>query len=118
MERRTWAWASAALLGVVFPLVYAVGVLSGFTRSETICAIQAGKGPSNRPQSITESAFPLSHVCRWSDGTTVDLVPAAINPLLYACLAGTALCSVLAVRATVRRRRNSSESDVVPPPTR
>ncbi|MFG2459120.1 hypothetical protein ACGFWE_18920 [Streptomyces sp. NPDC048523] len=106
LERRTWAWTGAALLGVLLSLVvYAVGALSGFTRSEESCAIQAGKGPPNRPQSITDGAFPVSRVCRWSDGTTVDLVPAAINPLLYACLTGVAVCSVLAVRGAVKRKK-------------
>lgn len=73
--RRIWIRAGAALLtGLLTLLVYGVGLLSGFTRSATICAVRAGKAPSQRPSSITESFFPLSKECQWTDGTTVDLV--------------------------------------------
>ncbi|WP_326785742.1 hypothetical protein [Streptomyces sp. NBC_00151] len=106
LERTTWRWTGGALLGVLVTLlVYATGALAGFTQAAEICAIQAGRGPSSRPVSITESAFPPAHVCRWTDGTTVDLVPAWVGPLLYAGLAGVVVCSVLAVRAAAKRKK-------------
>ncbi|MFE0351217.1 hypothetical protein [Streptomyces griseoluteus] len=107
--RRIWIRAGAALLtGLLTLLVYGVGLLSGFTQSATICAVRAGKGPSQRPSSITESFFPLSKECRWTDGTTVDLVPAWINALLWAGLAGVVLYSVLAVRAALESQKESA----------
>ncbi|MFF3671925.1 hypothetical protein [Microtetraspora malaysiensis] len=49
--------------------------------------------------------LPLTHQCRWSDGTTTDLVPAYVNPVVYACLALVLACIVMAVRAARRNRR-------------
>ncbi|MGW5650970.1 hypothetical protein [Streptomyces humi] len=103
---RTRKWAAGALVAAVVALIlYAVGALSGFTQDAKVCAVRAGKGAASRPESITESAFPLSHVCRWGDGTSVDLVPGWLNPLLYAALTGVVVCSALAVRAALQRKK-------------
>ncbi|MBV1949512.1 hypothetical protein [Streptomyces sp. BV129] len=107
--RRMWTRTGAAVLtGLLTLLVYGVGALSGFTRSATICAIRAGKGPSQQPSSITESLFPLSKECHWTDGTSVDLVPTWLNALLWAGLAGVVLYSALAVRAALELQKESA----------
>ncbi len=52
----------------------------------------------------------LTHRCRWSDGTTTDLVPAYVNPVVYACLALALTCTVVAVRTARRNRSNRLRS--------
>ncbi|MFD9029741.1 hypothetical protein ACFVZW_01050 [Streptomyces sp. NPDC059567] len=101
---RTWT-VGAVLSAAVTLATYALGAMSGFTQVAKICAVKAGKGPSARPDSITESGFPLSQVCHWRDGTSVDLVPAWVNPLLYAGLTAVVVCSALAVYAAAKRKK-------------
>ncbi|GGK60427.1 hypothetical protein Ppa06_25710 [Planomonospora parontospora subsp. parontospora] len=48
--------------------------------------------------------FPIRHLCHWEDGTTTDLVPAYVNPILVTSLVGAVLCMVMAVRARRRER--------------
>ncbi|MET7750811.1 hypothetical protein [Micromonospora sp. NPDC005367] len=48
--------------------------------------------------------MPLRHQCRYADGTTTDLVPAYVNPLLFLCLAVTVSCTALALRSARRLR--------------
>jgi hypothetical protein len=50
--------------------------------------------------------FPISQKCRWNDGTTTELVPSYVNPLLFTLLALAVLFLVLAVLS--RRRKSVS----------
>ena len=58
--------------------------------------------------------LPLRHLCNWDDGTSTDLVPVYVNPILFVCLAATVICMVLAIRAArgelSRRKRNKVDS--------
>lgn len=102
-RRRPWAWAEGAALCVcVALLTYAFGAFSGVIDEGEFCAVKAGR---DRPDSIVRNEFPLSTECRWSDGFSVELVPAWINPVLFACLAGVALCVAMAVRAAVEENK-------------
>ncbi|MET7567460.1 hypothetical protein ABZT04_02985 [Streptomyces sp. NPDC005492] len=50
-----------------------------------------------------QSAFPLTATCHWAGGRTYSLVPALANPVLYACIAATLVCAVMAVRDRHRK---------------
>ncbi|MGY0056051.1 hypothetical protein ACWY4P_05755 [Streptomyces sp. LZ34] len=100
---RAWSAAAAVCVGITL-FVYMFGALSGFTQTSEVCAVKSGHGSGNRPDSVTETAFPLSYECRWSDGTTIDLVPAWANPMVFVFAAGFVLCSAKAVHAAVTSR--------------
>lgn len=102
-------WVKVLSLSVSIGLpVYFIGLMSGFTQAPKICGVESGKGPSNRPDSITETLFPLSRVCKWTDGTTVDLVPSWVNPVLFVCAAGVALCAATAMRRAIQHKKELS----------
>ncbi|MBN3931992.1 hypothetical protein IQ279_20570 [Streptomyces verrucosisporus] len=104
---RTWQWAlGAALCYCAALLCYGWGAFSGFTKTGEACAVDAGKPPTARPDSISQDAFPLSTVCRWEDGTEVDIVPLFVNPVVLALVAGAVVCLVYAVR-TARGHGNA-----------
>ncbi|MEV6365387.1 hypothetical protein AB0L86_00640 [Micromonospora musae] len=46
--------------------------------------------------------LPLRHLCRYADGTTTDLVPAYVNPIVFLCLALAVACTALALRSARR----------------
>ncbi|MDH6137697.1 hypothetical protein P3T37_007130 [Kitasatospora sp. MAA4] len=94
-------WLTGAVLSLAASAVlFGYGALSGFTRAGKLCALAAGRSPSDLPDgTVEQTLLPLSHVCRWRDGTSVDLVPGWLNPLLALCLAAAIGCVVLAVRS-------------------
>ncbi|MGK5632046.1 hypothetical protein [Streptomyces sp. URMC 123] len=95
-----------ALFAVVALPVWLTGMLSGFTRSGEICRREAGR--VSGPDSITQTAFPVTHTCHWRTGETVELVPAWVNPVIWLCLAGIVACAAMAVRTRVRRHKELS----------
>ena len=50
------------------------------------------------------SWFPLGHQCRWSDGTSSDLVGSYVNPIVFGCLIAAVVSAVLAARIARRDR--------------
>ncbi|MGI5522744.1 hypothetical protein ACQEUX_17700 [Micromonospora sp. CA-259024] len=54
---------------------------------------------------------PLRHLCRYADGTTSNLVPAYVNPIVFLCLAAGVACTALAVRAARRPGRTDPAAD-------
>ncbi|CAM5259722.1 MULTISPECIES: hypothetical protein [Streptomyces] len=108
-DPRAWSAAAAVCLGITF-FVYMFGALSGFTQTSEICAVKSGHGSGKRPDSVTETAFPLSHECRWNDGITIDLVPAWVNPVVFVFAAGFVLCSAKAVHAAITSRTVTSRT--------
>lgn len=93
---------AAILSFLIAPIIYAHGILSGhfldFRAREEYC----GEGlPDGPPTSW--SWIPLRHLCKWSDGSSTELVPPYVNPILAACLILTVTFIVLAGRA---RRAN------------
>lgn len=88
-------------------LAFALGGLSGIdSRPTRPCleerAAQFGPRSYRTPDGdmkITSRSFPLSKVCDFPDGTSVELVPVWTNPLIVIALAGVAACGVGAVRA-------------------
>ncbi|MEV4679459.1 hypothetical protein [Streptomyces kurssanovii] len=63
--------------------------------------------PADGPnlENMRDSLFPVSSVCRWSDGYTYDFVPAFVNPSIAVLLVLAALTGAGAavVRAGARR---------------
>jgi hypothetical protein len=55
--------------------------------------------------------LPLTHRCRWNDGTTADLVPSYVNVLVFACLGAAVTFAVLAIRG-VRRNGTTTSEDI------
>ncbi|MFI6233051.1 hypothetical protein ACIBD9_05785 [Micromonospora sp. NPDC050784] len=51
--------------------------------------------------------LPLRYSCHYADGTTSDLVPAYVNPVVILCLAAGVACMALAVRSARRAGRIS-----------
>jgi hypothetical protein len=54
--------------------------------------------------------FPPTNRCRWSDGTTSDLVPLYLKVLLFGLLGLAAILTALAIRARLRRAGSPSTS--------
>ncbi|MEW2634639.1 hypothetical protein AB0903_24100 [Streptomyces sp. NPDC048389] len=48
---------------------------------------------------MEDSLFPVSSVCRWSDGYTHDFVPAFVNPAIFTLLSLAAIAIVAATAA-------------------
>jgi hypothetical protein len=97
---------NAALLALLAAMgTYVVGLAEGHffdLRSE-------GDFCTAKPLSRTDpfggaTVFPLSQKCRWRDGTTSDLVPSYVNPLIVVLVALGVLLLVLAAFAAVRKR--------------
>ncbi|MCG6500027.1 hypothetical protein MCM47_38470, partial [Kitasatospora sp. A2-31] len=91
----------ARSVGVVLCLlaagvVWLLGMMSGVeTRPARACVTELHgwdpveyRAPEHRDIRIEESLFPPSHVCRWPDGRSVELVPWWNAPLLFAALGG------------------------------
>ncbi|MGW0774381.1 hypothetical protein ACWD01_12180 [Streptomyces sp. NPDC002835] len=51
-------------------------------------------------ENMRDSLFPVSSVCRWSDGYAYDFVPAFVNPAIFTLLS-------LAAGAAVRHGRRA-----------
>ncbi|WP_431883860.1 hypothetical protein [Micromonospora gifhornensis] len=48
--------------------------------------------------------LPLRHVCRYADGTSTDLVPGYVNPIIFLCLFIAVVSTALALRSARRSR--------------
>ena len=77
------------------------GELTSFRSTTEICG-----GDISRP--ITQHALPLVNRCTFADGTTRELVPMWVNPIVFAGLAGGVALLALAIRAA---HRQSSVTD-------
>ncbi|MFB7379669.1 hypothetical protein ACFC6U_21995 [Kitasatospora purpeofusca] len=97
--------------------VWVLGMMSGIeTRPTRACVTELYgwdpaeyREPEHKDIRIEESFFPPSHVCRWPDGRSVDLVPWWNAPLLFGALGGAVLLPAYPlVRRTVARRRGRS----------
>ncbi|MFD5416046.1 hypothetical protein [Streptomyces nojiriensis] len=101
-----WVEWAVACLGIAV-LAYALGGLGSINSRPTRpcleeCAAQFGPQSYRTPDAdikITSRYFPLSKVCTFPGGPSVELVPVWTNPLIVAALAGVAACGAGAVRA-------------------
>ncbi|PZT76351.1 MULTISPECIES: hypothetical protein [unclassified Streptomyces] len=98
--RRGSRWAAGLLFSAGGSIVvYAVGLLwfVAFVDFAKGCGHEAVRPPRNADW-FEEGSFPLTATCHWDGGGTYSFVPAFVNPLIYACIAFTLLCAVMAVR--------------------
>ncbi|WP_433295605.1 hypothetical protein ACQP2F_36240 [Actinoplanes sp. CA-030573] len=99
--------AFLSLIGALAAYVYAIlaGHFYDLRPADEFCT---GKTLASRP--LEWSLFPPSQRCRWSDGTTSNLVPWYLNVLLFGLLGLAAVLTVLAIRARLRPLRTKSET--------
>jgi hypothetical protein len=103
----TATWCLALLAAPVLWVhgIYVGRVLIPLATSE-ICTA----GPLTAPYS-DESLLPVSNVCYYADGSTDELVPGYVNPLLFAVIAAFVLFLVLDMRARHLRRAKARSND-------
>jgi hypothetical protein len=95
---RAWAaWLQGAGLSLCLAVLsYSAGVGSGglfyLADIEDLCRDK----PLGSPATI-ESLFPLHNSCHYADGTTVDLVPGLVNPLVFIFMAAAFAGLVLTI---------------------
>ncbi|MER7823762.1 hypothetical protein ABTX85_14490 [Streptomyces sp. NPDC096097] len=97
----SWGKGLALSVAVAVP-TFITGAMAGFTQVGETCGVEAGKA---RADSVAQTRFPLSTVCGWRDGTTLDLVPAWVNPVLYLCAAAAVVCIFMALRAAIKNKK-------------
>ncbi len=79
--------------------VYSIGVwTSGFF--DFAASPCGGKLPAN--PAFQSSWLPLANSCRYADGTSTNLVPGFVIPIVFTWLAAAAICVVLAVWSASR----------------
>ncbi|MBA8827622.1 hypothetical protein FHX42_005018 [Saccharopolyspora lacisalsi] len=104
-RRPAGRWIEAAVLCACAGLtVFAFSPFIGFARStREVCASSTGRGTDSFT-GLDGTIFPRSFACRWDDGSSTELVPMWVNPLIFACIAGVVARAALAVDAVVRRK--------------
>lgn len=102
------AWFCACAGGLVHLWYLFIGFAQG---TDEVCAAYTGRA-ADAFTGLDETAFPRSYVCRWADGSTTDLVPWWVNPVLFLTIAAVAGCTAAAVAIAVRRTRRPSQSTV------
>ncbi|MCX5385269.1 hypothetical protein [Streptomyces sp. NBC_00083] len=99
--------------------------LSGFdTRPTRACvtartgrdAAQAYRDGGNDGITIVSRTLPPSTLCTWPDGTTVQLVPSWVDPVLLLSLAGAAGSAAMGCRAAVGKGRSGRTRRAYPGP--
>ncbi|MFE6766692.1 hypothetical protein [Streptomyces sp. NPDC057689] len=106
--RRGSHWVAGLLISAGGSIVvYAAALLFvssvDFAKS---CGHEAVLPPRNADW-FEEGSFPLTATCHWGGGRTYSLVPAFVNPLIYACIGFTLLCAVMAAREHHRNAHTS-----------
>ncbi|NRQ39971.1 hypothetical protein HII36_50315 [Nonomuraea sp. NN258] len=102
-------WFATAFLTVFCAiLVYGYGLWSGWFLQLVPTSEFCVSKPLDDP-ATSWSLFPLRHLCHWRDGTSSDLVPGYINPLIYLSIVGVVIEIVMGVRAIARRRKLLAE---------
>ncbi|MFC4008584.1 hypothetical protein ACFOY2_15240 [Nonomuraea purpurea] len=102
LRMRTSQWTAMAFgAGLAAVVVYLYGLWAGdflvlLPLSEYCVGKLADPG-------VSLTWFPLRHLCHWQDGTTSDLVPAYVNPLLIIFLVITVTGIVMAIRTALRK---------------
>jgi hypothetical protein len=106
---------SFLLLAAALSLVYGfwAGRFLDLRPVDEYCA----RKPFSSYPSTSWGLFPLERSCQWSDGTSTDLVPWYVNPVMFAFLAAAVFSFALAIqaalhnRATLRRAAQGDQTD-------
>ncbi|ASU80451.1 hypothetical protein CDG81_21690 [Actinopolyspora erythraea] len=110
-----WSYSAAVFLSLA-SLSYVWGFLRTITVPDAgeVCLSSPREGPRGGGfERVDYGIFPPSAECVWANGDTSDLVPGYVAPLLYALLAGAAVCVVVAVYLARRTRRSPSHREDV-----
>ncbi|WP_326825847.1 hypothetical protein [Streptosporangium sp. NBC_01756] len=89
---------AAILSFLIAPIIYAHGIWSGHFLDLRAREEYCGEGLPDEPPT-SWSWIPLRHLCKWRDGSSTELVPPYVNPILAACLILTITFIVLAWKA-------------------
>lgn len=94
------------------PIKLLLGAVSAFALATCCCpiGIVAGDFTVLRPEQVcgdqvtrlSQHLIPLSNRCIFANGTTRELVPAWVNPVVFVSLAGAVVLLILAIRAAIR----------------
>lgn len=112
LPARVWAaWLQGAVLSLCLAVLsYSAGVWSGglfyLADIEDLCRDKPLGNPGT-----SESLFPLHNSCHYADGTTVDLVPGLVNPLVFVFITAAFSCLVLTI---VKARSDTSPTTAGP----
>jgi hypothetical protein len=108
-RRRSVAWTQAAVAMLcAAATVYSIGVWTGgfFDFDSSPCADKLPANPA-----FQSNWFPLSYSCHYLDGSaSPELVPSYVNPVVFTCLAGAAICIALVVWSASREIRYEAAS--------
>ena len=94
--------ANRLLSGLLAMVVAAVIYLHGFWAGDFYTFRATSEYCFDKPLAFPATSWtwlPLRHMCNWDDGTSTDLVPVYVNPILFVCLAAAVICMVPAIRA-------------------
>ncbi|SDP79962.1 hypothetical protein SAMN04487905_109109 [Actinopolyspora xinjiangensis] len=103
-----WSYSVVVFLSLA-SLDYGWGFLHTITVPDAgeVCLSSPREGPRGGGfDRVDYGLFPPSAECVWASGGTSDLVPGYVAPLLYALLAGAAVCAVVAAHLARRARRD------------
>jgi hypothetical protein len=100
--RPLFAGAYASVLAL--SLVYVLGIARGSMMAPRAAGDLCPGTALAEIGGLTESFFPLSNECHWTNGTSTELVPAWINLLLFTLIGATVIFFVLGLWITVRTR--------------
>ncbi|MGW1184551.1 hypothetical protein ACWD7Y_12435 [Streptomyces drozdowiczii] len=106
--RRGSRWPAGLLFSIWGSiLVYAAALFFvGAASFGTSCGHEAVRPPRNAVW-FEEGFFPLTATCHLGGERAHNFVPAFVNPLIYACIAFTLLCAVMAAREHHRNAHTS-----------
>lgn len=101
-----WTYGGIGMLCAAF-VTYSIGFWSDDMIDLTPLA--SDQCPDKVAPHLADTGWlmPLSHVCHYADGSTIQLVPVAINAVFVVALAGYVIClvAVLAILRDTRIRR-------------
>jgi hypothetical protein len=110
---RASRWFAVAFLSTVGALiVYAHGFWAGRFLELAPTSEYCVSKPLGDP-ATSWTWLPLRHLCHWQDGTTTDLVPGYVNPLvillIVGAVTGTVMCALTLIgRSSRDTDRNST----------
>lgn len=113
---RDWSWIALIILAAaaLWPTIFVVlGLLAGSDDYET-CFVQRHEHDvwdgSDGFVEVRNTVVPLSSVCRWDDGYTLELVPGWLNPVVGSFAASFSLATAGAITGSVMSRRYRSNA--------
>lgn len=96
-------WAEGVVLCACVGLpVFVFSLFVGFFPDEA-CTSPRGRSAESLAR-LDGTFFPRSVTCRWDDGSSTELIPMWVNPLIFASIAGVLVCTVLAGNAVIRKK--------------